>query len=536
MWRFGIWVLMAGCVAVSALPLAPPPADSGEFSADRAMTHITQIGRVPHPIGSAEIERVRSYLIGSLADVGLSPQTQTVEVMDYFGTPGNTVEVVNVFARAEGTGNGDAVALVAHYDTVPETPGANDDSASVAILLEVARDLKANEPSQNDVILLFTDGEEPSPRFGSRAFVEENPWFGDVAFVVNLEASGSSGGSILAEGSGPTGWLTSVLAESTDYPLAFSFFTEIASLIGGFGTDFDPFRAADVPGVAFAYLHGSPVYHTERDSIQNVSLSSVQHQGANTLAITRYLADTDLTPPPDAGDAVFFTVARWVVVRYAATWAVPAALAALVVFGAAVVRGFRPARPLGGVGVALGAFVAAAVTGALIWILITTIRTTPVIWESYLYLVVLLGATGGLWWLLARRTEPTGALFGVVGVWLLLALVTSVLAPGVSYLFTWPALIGAVVMLVRPIGAIWPTVVVSLVSLAVTVPTLDFLFQMAQPRPGNPDSELMPVAGLVTAMAVLLIALIHSVAKTAHTQIPHSRSTTGISGGSATSA
>jgi hypothetical protein len=507
------------CLAASALPLLPPPADSDGFAATLAMTHINEIGRLPHPIGSAESERVRSYLIGKLADLGLSPQTQTVEVTDYFGAPGNTVDVVNVYARVEGTGNGDTVALVAHYDTVPETPGANDNSASVAILLEVARDLMVKEPFKNDVILLLTDGEEPSPRFGSRAFVDENQWFGDVAFAVNLEASGSSGGSILAEVSGPTGWLVSLLAESTEYPLAFSFFTEISSLIGGFGTDFDQFRDAGVPGVAFAYLHGSSVYHTERDSIQNVSVRSVQHQGGNTLGIIRSLADADLDPPPDAGDSVFFTVARWIVVRYPTTWAVPAALAALVVFGLAVFRGFRPTRPFRGVGVALGAFFAAAVTGALMWMLVATIRTTPVVWESYLYLVVLLTVTGGLWWILARSTPPDTALFGVVSVWLLLALIASVLIPGASYLFTWPALIGALVMLARPYDAFWPTIVVSLVALTATVPTIDFIFQMAQPRPGNADSQLIPVAGLVTALAILLIALIHSVSKTTNSPL-----------------
>lgn len=513
--RSGIWILLTVCLAVSALPLLPPRTDSDVFSATRAKTHIDEIGRLPHPIGSVESERVRSYLIGTLADVGLSPQTQSVEAMDYFGAPGSTVAVVNVYARMEGTGNGDAVALVAHYDTVPETPGANDNSASVAILLEVARDLMAEEPFKNDVILLLTDGEEPNPRFGSRAFVDESQWFSDVSFVVNLEASGSAGGSILAEGSGPTGWLIGLLAESAEHPLAFSFFTEIASLIRGFGTDFDPFRDAGVPGVAFAYLHGSSVYHTERDSIQNVSLRSVQHQGANTLGMMRSLADADLRPPPDAGNSVFFTVARWIVVRYPTGWAVAAALAALVVFGLAVFRGFRPTRPFRGVGVALGVFLVAAVTGGLVWMLVATIRTTPVIWESYLYLVVLLTVTGGLWWLLTRRTPPDTALFGVVSVWLLLALIASVLLPGASYLFTWPALAGALIMLVRPRGAIWPTVFVSLVALGVTVPTIDFIFQMAQPRPGNPDSQLIPVAGLVTAIAVIVVGLIHSVSKSA---------------------
>jgi hypothetical protein len=509
--RWGVWVLIAGCVAVATLPLVPPSPDSDKFSATRAISHVTEISHSPHPIGSLENERVRSYLIGALADLGLSPQTQTVPVMDYFGTPGNTVDVVNVFARVKGTGEGDAVALVAHFDTVPATPGANDDSVSVAILLEVAQALVTSPPFENDVILLFTDGEEPNPRFGSQAFIDEQPWFHDVVFVVNLEAIGSSGSSILAEVSGPTSLSVNILAESTEHPLAFSFFTQIASLIGGFGTDFDPFREADVPGVAFAYLHGSPVYHTDQDSIENVNLRSVQHQGSNTLALTRYLADADLRPPPDAGDSVFFTVGRWIVVRYPTAWSVPISLVALLVLGVAVFRGFRPARWFRGVGIALGAFVAAAVAGALIWMLITSIRTTPGIWESYLYLAALLAGTEGLWWLLATRIEPDAALFGVVSVWLLLALVTTVLAPGMSYLFTWPALAGSLLVFTKPRAPVWSLLAVSLVSLAVTVPIIDLLFQMTQPRPGNPDSELVPIAGAVTALAILVMGLIHSV-------------------------
>jgi hypothetical protein len=516
----GVWLVVAGCAAIATLPLIPPAADSDDFLASQAMSHVREIAQSPHPIGSVEIERVRSYLIGTLTELGLSPLTQAVAAMDYYGTPGNTVDVVNVFARVKGTGDGDAVALVAHYDTVPWTPGANDNSASVAILLEVAEALVANGPFKNDVILLFTDGEEPNPRFGSRAFVDEHPWFNDVAFVVNLEASGSSGGSILSEVSGPSSWVTRLLTESTKHPLAFSFFTEIASLIGGFGTDFDPFRGAGVPGVAFAYLHGSPVYHTDRDSIENVGLRSLQHQGANTLALTRVLADADLRPPRDAGDSVFFTVGRWTVVRYPTVWSVLISLAALVIFVVAVFRGFTLARLFRGVGVAVEAFVAAAVAGALIWTLITTLRTTPGMWESYLYLVVLLTLTGGLWWLLARRKDPDTVLLGVVGLWLLLALVTSLLAPGVSYLFTWPALFGSVFVLAKPLAPVWSLLAVSLVSLAVTVPTIDFLFQMSQPRPGNLDSEMIPVAGLVTALAILVLALIHSVRQTTN-RPPH---------------
>ena len=59
-----------------------------------------------------------------------------------------------------------AVALVAHFDSDPTTPGANDDAAGVAAILETARVLLSGPPLRNDVILLFTDGEEPAPRFG----------------------------------------------------------------------------------------------------------------------------------------------------------------------------------------------------------------------------------------------------------------------------------------------------------------------------------------------------------------------------------
>ena len=508
--RWFNWVSIVACTAIAVLPLVPPTPDGDEFSVGRAMGHIQEIARSPHPIGSAENERVRSYLIATLADLGLSPHTQTVATADYFGAPGTTVDVVNVMARIEGSGNDQAVALVAHYDTVPETSGANDNSSSVAILLEVADALTAGDPLANDVVLLFTDGEEPAPRFGSRAFVDDHPWFDDVGFVVNLEASGTSGGSILAETSGPTGWLIEGLAGSTEHPLALSFFTDVASLVGGFGTDFDPFREAGVPGLAFAYLHGSPAYHTERDSLENVSLWSVQHQGANVLALTRFLADAELSPPPDASDSVFFTVGRWTVIRYPAAWSVPLAVAALILLGAAVLSHVGPGRWFKAFAWTLVGFLGAAVAGALGWTLIATIRTTPGMWESYVYLAILLAVTGELWHVVALRLDPNDRLAAVIGVWTLLALSASPLVPGVSYVFTWPALVGSLVALIRPIGSRWSVPVVSLVSLVVCIPIIDFLFQVAQPRPGNPDSEMIPVGGGATAIAFLLIGLISS--------------------------
>jgi acetylornithine deacetylase/succinyl-diaminopimelate desuccinylase-like protein len=116
-------------------------------------------------VGTSEIERVREYLIATLAEAGLDLETLTIEAPDYFGASGGEIDVKDVLVRIPGANNDRAILLVGHYDTVPTTPGANDDSAAVAVLLEVARILGAESPPPNDVNILFTDGEEPTPRF-----------------------------------------------------------------------------------------------------------------------------------------------------------------------------------------------------------------------------------------------------------------------------------------------------------------------------------------------------------------------------------
>lgn len=42
------------------------------------------------------------------------------------------------------------------------------------------------------------------------------------------------------------------------------------------------------------------------------------------------------------------------------------------------------------------------------------------------------------------------------------------------------------------------------------VPFVDYVFQFAQPRPGNPDSRTLPLAGPAVALATLSIAHLHS--------------------------
>jgi hypothetical protein len=518
------WSVIVVLVAAGSSSMMGPSARGAdtplaEFSAVRANSHVQEIAREPHPMGSAAIRGVEAYLTAQLAGMGLDPEVRPVEVPDYFGSPGETTTVRNIVAVIPGTASSKAIALVAHYDTHPNTPGANDNSVAVAVLLEAARATLAGDRPGNDVLLVFTDGEEPQPRYGATAFARFHPTFEQVGLVVNLEAIGSSGPSMLIESSRPeTGIVDRYRRTATD-PAAFSFLTETVDLFGGVGTDFDVFKDEAIPGLGFAYLRNSPIYHTDRDTHATVSMNSVQHHGDNVMAVLGAFGNTELPLRATDADAVFFTLTPLVTVGYSSFVAEALAVVVGGAFGVLVWRRLVSKRDsvaaigrgslvlvVGSSAAALGVFIA--------WWGITAIRSTPGLWESYLYLVVLCGLAAlvlaFLAGTLAGRFGDSELATGIVGVWVVLAAVTTVGLPGFSYLFIWPALGGLVALAGsssgRFGGRLWPVVAAPAVILA--IPALDAFFQMAQPRPGNPDSDLTVAVALIGLLAALIVGLV----------------------------
>ena len=86
----------------------------------------------------------------------------------------------------------DTIVLMAHYDSVPNAPGAGDDGAAVAALLEVARIVKSGAPYRNTILLAFTDAEETG-LLGAEAFFAESPAAKRAKAVINLEGSDPRG-------------------------------------------------------------------------------------------------------------------------------------------------------------------------------------------------------------------------------------------------------------------------------------------------------------------------------------------------------
>jgi membrane protease YdiL (CAAX protease family) len=111
---------------------------------------------------------------------------------------------------------------------------------------------------------------------------------------------------------------------------------------------------------------------------------------------------------------------------------------------------------------------------------------------------------------LAGRHTDGDLATGIVAVWVVLGAVTTVVLPGFSFLFIWPALAGVLALAGSSSGRLggWLWLVVAAPAVVLAIPALDAFFQMAQPRPGNPNSDLTVAVTLVGLLAALVVGLV----------------------------
>jgi len=208
------------------------------FSAERAMAHLPYICTKPHSIGTIEHLRIRNYLIDILKSMGLTPELQIAEV--YYPDSYTAATIGNIIVKIPGTNNTKPVLVMGHYDSVDDSYGASDDGSAIVTMLETLRVLKTQDPLMNDIIFLFTDGEE-SGLLGARAFLEQHPLAKDIGLVLNFEASGTSGQSMLFETSKDNRWIISEFAKAAPYPVANSMNYEVYRNMPN-STDLTPFK------------------------------------------------------------------------------------------------------------------------------------------------------------------------------------------------------------------------------------------------------------------------------------------------------
>jgi hypothetical protein len=199
---------MPALVLPKRSPLAelPPVFDAGNFG--RTVRFLADPALEGRGLGSEGLSTATDWVEHRFEEIGLSAGTEGMRQVWAFrgGQPEREMELTNLVAQIPGTDLSlvnEPVIVVAHLDHLgrgwPDVregneglvhPGADDNASGVAVLLELARALKAEGPRPRSIIFLVVTGEEAG-LIGSRHWVSTAVAEGLKPFaVVNLDTVG----------------------------------------------------------------------------------------------------------------------------------------------------------------------------------------------------------------------------------------------------------------------------------------------------------------------------------------------------------
>lgn len=439
-------------------PIAPACAPADTFSAERAVKLLEYPTQMIHPYGSQELAKVRQYLVQKLKLLGVEPIVQTEYLANSSKHGHNSMERVdNIMVVLPGYAPTRSILVMGHYDSTPYGVGCADDGSAVAAMYETIQALLHTPPLKNDVIFLFTDGEEAGT-LGPRAFMK-HPLFETVGVCFNFEARGHYGPSMMYQTSNNNLWLIKEFAKAAPYPRASSAMFEIAGKMPT-STDFYVLKPKGVSGFDFAFVGGIRYYHTPNDDIEHLSLRSLQHHGSYALSLVKHFGNLDLSHlkigypfEPNAENSTYFTAPVNNMIVYSEKWIFPLLLLAIVLYllMLLVMKIFWRIRVRDIVKNLIQNLVHILFVSGLIGGLI---GLTFLIYKHYIvyyeltYLVMGLLTAAGLFLILLpiiyKRLDPHIFFSTALLPWLGLAIYTSISAPTASYIFVWIVIIGSI--------------------------------------------------------------------------------------------
>ncbi|KAG5898670.1 hypothetical protein JTB14_030620 [Gonioctena quinquepunctata] len=320
----------------TGLKIADEAKNPDSFIAERAyniLKNLTEMG--PRPAGSYENEVLAVNVLKKEVDniireanghhvIQLDIQKASGEFNLKFldGMTNVYRDIQNVVVRIGSENESPHSLLInCHFDSVVDSPGASDDGASCAVMLEILRVLsKSKKRLRHNIIFLF-NGAEENFLPASHGFITQHKWAKEVRAFINLEACGAGGREVLFQAGPNHPWILETYSEEVPYPYASSLAQEIfqSGVIPG-DTDYRIFRDfGNLSGLDFAWSANGYVYHTKFDSIEQVPLGSLQRTGDNILALAKGMAKGHQLSNVEkyrAGNLVFFDFLGACVIRW----------------------------------------------------------------------------------------------------------------------------------------------------------------------------------------------------------------------------
>jgi len=249
-----------------------PPPSGGASSASGLLSMTTAVARDhvahlastigPRPAGSAAEKKAFDYCRRQFSAMGYDPRTQAVPIWS-----GLTSH--NVIAALPG--RADEIVIGAHADSVPWSPGANDNASGVAAVLELARTFREHPAGPTLTFIVFGAEEGQyvkgkvvtgTGRAGSRHYVRglTDEQRGRLKLMVNLDqVAGGPGLRVgdMSDAGRPPARQCLDLARALDVPLTFITFAG--------KSDYRPFHDRGIPVASFDCGH-DPLTHKSGDT------------------------------------------------------------------------------------------------------------------------------------------------------------------------------------------------------------------------------------------------------------------------------
>jgi Zn-dependent M28 family amino/carboxypeptidase len=187
LWTYLIMIKMPGKSHTGPLP----PLTEGQILLREEL--VRDVEKLAAQIGErnvwnySNLAAAANFLEASLAEAGYKPRLQN------FTAAGKTC--CNIEVEIRGSTHPDQIVIVgAHYDTVPSSPGANDNASGVAAALALARRFAEQRPARTLRFVFFTNEEPPffqTDEMGSFVYAKSCKEKGDnIIAMLSLETIG----------------------------------------------------------------------------------------------------------------------------------------------------------------------------------------------------------------------------------------------------------------------------------------------------------------------------------------------------------
>ncbi|MDW8043368.1 MAG: M28 family peptidase [Nitrososphaerota archaeon] len=301
--------LLLHLVSEPVVPEIEPVVQEIRFNATKAYEYAAELAsRFPYrTTGSEDAFRAFLWISDRLREMGYEVKVQEFEVV--LERPRNGR---NVYASLKGSVP-DAVVVLVNYDMAPTSyQAASDTAGHVGVLLELARSLR-EVPNRREIVFAFVDSEEWGMQ-GARHFVEryEGPPIRAVVVAEDLTVGNLT--SIYLESMGQFSgyaplWLRRLCRDVGDrlgvrVEDPSGLWEYVYRAVDISFTDQGPIIAKGIPAIEVSTRGDAPelareVYHTPKDTMENMRVSSFEAYGRYVYALVKSLDEADRVPPYD---------------------------------------------------------------------------------------------------------------------------------------------------------------------------------------------------------------------------------------------